>query len=308
MAYRDLTTGTSLTGTFDHLHGYAEFRTTYISGLLYTVSVVGIGADPLGFALLQFDDQNHNYAGFTFVPDSLTDAQETSGLRYLTLYTTDMGEDGYDMIGSYRLSISAGLGDDTSETIVGTGWGDAVDARGGNDRIDGGDGADSLAGWTGNDTILGGNAKDVLYGGAGADVLRGQVNDDILTGGDGADVLTGGTGRDTFVFGSASQSTGAARDTLRAGDGGAAFEAGEKIDLSAIDANTTAGGNQAFVFSGAIGSGAAGAKGHLYVTTVGQDTIVRGNTDNDAAWEIQIAIEDGAGRGATWYHGTDFVL
>ena len=48
----------------------------------------------------------------------------------------------------------------------------------------------------------------------------------------------------------------AARDVCQAGDGAIAFEGagiagGDLFDLSGIDANATAGGNQAFVFGGA---------------------------------------------------------
>lgn len=307
-ALGNFTTGTSITGTIEAYGDLDVFRTTYIGGLTYTVSVVGIGANPLGAAFLQLDDADGNYQGFVDVPNGFEDGAETSGFRYLTLYDPYGEEAGFDTLGSYRISISAGRGTNQAESIVGTSWGDAVDARGGADFVSGADGADTLAGGDGADTVLGGNGKDVLYGGAGADLLRGQANDDRLTGGSGADILVGGAGRDSFVFASTSQSTDAARDTLRAGDGGAAFEVGEKIDLAAIDANTTIAGDQAFVFGGVLAPGASGLKGRLYVTNVGQDTIFHANTDNDAAWEFAVEIEDGAGRGAAWYHGTDFVL
>lgn len=300
--------GTSITGTIEEYGDADVFRTVFIAGLTYTVDVAGIGSNPLGFAFVQIDDNNGNYQGFGQVPDDFTDGSETSGFRYYTIYDPFGDDEGYDTLGSYRLTISAGFGSDAADSIVGTTWNDAVNGAGGNDWINGGAGADSLAGGAGNDTILGGNARDDLYGGSGLDVLRGQANDDTLTGGDGADVLIGGQGSDRFVFASTSQSSPTAADTLRAGDGGAAFEAGETISLSAIDANTTAAGNQAFTFGGVIGQGATGQKGFLYVSSVGQDTLVRGNTDNDAAWEFVLKIEDGAGRSAAWYHAYDFEL
>ena len=58
----------------------------------------------------------------------------------------------------------------------------------------------------------------------------------------------GGRGGDMFVFDSAAiHSDPDANDILRAADGGAAFDgggeaAGDRIDLAAIDANTSGGG------------------------------------------------------------------
>ncbi|HUO97266.1 MAG TPA: M10 family metallopeptidase C-terminal domain-containing protein [Rhizomicrobium sp.] len=70
------------------------------------------------------------------------------------------------------------------------------------------------------------NGRFVLYGGAGNDTLVGGAGNDTLQGGGGADALTGGSGRDTFVYTSASDSTGAAYDTISGFD-----LASDKIDL-----------------------------------------------------------------------------
>jgi Ca2+-binding RTX toxin-like protein len=77
--------------------------------------------------------------------------------------------------------------------------------------------------------------------------------DDILSGGVGADVLKGGAGNDNFVYTSIADSTVAAsgKDTI------ADFTAGDKIDLSAIDADgNDANGDTAFSF------GTGGFTGH----------------------------------------------
>ncbi|MGH6871130.1 MAG: M10 family metallopeptidase C-terminal domain-containing protein [Rhizomicrobium sp.] len=53
-----------------------------------------------------------------------------------------------------------------------------------------------------------------LIGGAGADTLVGGAGNDMLQGGAGADTLQGRGGNDTFVYGAASDSTGAGYDTI----------------------------------------------------------------------------------------------
>ena len=73
----------------------------------------------------------------------------------------------------------------------------------------------------------------------------GLDGNDRLIGGNGSDTLIGGASSDNFVFSALSNSTPASPDTI------VDFTHGlDKIDLSAIDANTAAGGNQAFVFAG----------------------------------------------------------
>ena len=60
---------------------------------------------------------------------------------------------------------------------------------------------------------------------------------------------------------------------------------GDRIDLIAIDANTTVAGNQAFIWGGSF------TAGHLrYNTATG---IVQGNVDADAAAEFEIQLTGG---------------
>lgn len=149
--------------------------------------------------------------------------------------------------------------------------------------------------------------NDSLVGTAGDDTLRGLAGDDRLLGGGGRDILTGGTGSDVFDFDLAEQSAGGAwRDVLRGGDGGRAFDGaggagGDLIDLSGIDASTVAGGDQGFAWGG------TGA-GQLSLVELGNTaTLVRGNTDADAAFEFELVIEDAATLAAN-YTAADFVL
>ena len=115
----------------------------------------------------------------------------------------------------------------------------------------------------------------------------------------------GGTGTDTFDFDLAAHSVGNYRDVLRGADGGKSFDgagaaAGDRIDVSGIDANEVAAGNQAFVWGVGIGRIAAIEMGNTA-------TLMRANTDNDAAFEFELVIED-ASTNASAYTAADFIL
>jgi serralysin len=168
-----------------------------------------------------------------------------------------------------------------------------------------GSGANSILGGQGNDVCLGGNASDFIDALVGKDTVRGQGGADNLSGGFDADFIYGGAGGDTFSFKTLSGSNAAGRDRLLAGDGGGAFDnagagAGDRIKVSDIDANVTAGGNQAFIFGGT-------GKGHLWCVNSGSNTRVLANVDNDAIAEFQLDIVDG-GILAAAYKAVDFIL
>lgn len=172
-----------------------------------------------------------------------------------------------------------------------------------NNTITGNGAANALDGGAGNDLLLGGSGSDLLIGGLGNDTVRGQDGNDILQAGPGADVRIGGKGNDTFNFNQGGLDGSV--DKLRSGDGGKAFDGagaanGDIFDVSGIDANQTQGGDQAFKFGGV-------GKGFLSIVNVGSDTHVRGNIDNDAAFELDIEIEDGAVQ-ASAYKAADFIL
>ena len=150
---------------------------------------------------------------------------------------------------------------------------------------------------SGNDTLVGSSGNDTLRGLAGNDTLRGQG---------GRDLLIGGAGNDTFDFDVAAHSVGSNRDVLRGGDGGKSFDgagaaAGDRIDVSGIDANSAAAGNQAFAWGGT-------GTGRISATELGNTaTLIRANTDTDAAFEFELVIED-AGTKASAYTAADFIL
>jgi serralysin len=157
-----------------------------------------------------------------------------------------------------------------------------VDGGSGNDTITGTDFADDLRGNAGNDTLNGRDGNDTLTGGAGNDTLDGGASADTLNGGAGIDLMTGGAGADTFVFAAVSESTNTARDTIWD------FEEGsDKIDLHAIDANTSVAGNQDFLF---FGSSATSVFNSVTFTQSGGNTIVSADINGNSAPDIVITL------------------
>jgi 2',3'-cyclic-nucleotide 2'-phosphodiesterase (5'-nucleotidase family) len=205
-------------------------------------------------------------------------------------------------------------GDDNANTLVGRGGDDLISARGGddtvegnagNDRIFGGDGNDVLFGdagddmlWgeDGNDALRGNRGNDTLMGGAGNDDLRGQEGNDRLVGGFGADRLEGGEGVDTYVWNTVNDSrNGAGVDTVF-------FDTDDIFDVSAIDANTTVTGNQAFVW---VGTAFTGAAGELGLTTINGQMFVAAETDGAGKFDMLIAV---VSTDASTLAAGDFVL
>jgi hypothetical protein len=144
----------------------------------------------------------------------------------------------------------------------------------------------TLRGAGGSDTLYGAAAADRLFGGHGDDRLIGGFGDDVLIGGPGLDILAGGGGRDVFAFASARQSLPDAPDTIVSFDAPGPQE-GDRIDLSAIDANVEIAGTQSFAF------GRTSAGGVWLVDADGSSEVLA-NVDADAAPEIRIVIRDGA--------------
>ena len=186
------------------------------------------------------------------------------------------------------------LGNDSANILRGNKGGDTIMGRGGDDRIEGGIFHDKLDGGDGNDTILGGQGNDTAAGGAGDDILRGEDDNDSLAGGDGADGLNGGNGNDRL-------NGGTGDDSLTGGDGKDifAFDDGsgtdsildfrrnqDKFDLSDIDANTNAAGDQGFAW---IGAGAfTGVAGQLRSYQEGGFNYLAGDVDGDGVGDFLI--------------------
>jgi serralysin len=181
--------------------------------------------------------------------------------------------------GLFAGNAHLGLGNDT---FNGVGGDDVhIFGDGGNDRFFGGVHGDTFDGGIGNDILNGGLGNDKLLGGAGIDTLNGGVGNDTLTGGTGMDRMTGGAGQDTFRFLLPSNSVkGPAHDLIL--DFSRAQH--DRIDLSAIDANTKHAGNDAFKF---IGTQAFhGVAGELRSS----NHLVQGDVNGDKIADIEFRV------------------
>ncbi len=194
--------------------------------------------------------------------------------------------------------ISGGAGDDT---VFGGAGNDVfvAEANDGNDvyfgdEAGGGSGVDTLnmSGISSAITVdLGNGGINAGYASSassGTDTLWGFENvvtgsgADTITANNATNVLNGGAGNDTFKFGSAAAANG---DTI------VGFQAGDRVDLSAIDANAGSTGNQAFAL---VTGSALSGPGQLIVThetrADGDYTVVQGSVDGDADAEFRINI------------------
>jgi Ca2+-binding RTX toxin-like protein len=191
------------------------------------------------------------------------------------------------------------IGDGSDNVISGNGGNDILTGQAGADTIDGGRGADVIDGGDGNDSLTGGDGNDVLLGGAGADTLIGGLGNDTLTGGAGKDLMNGGGGLDKFVFGPADFS-GITASTADMVADFSSFD-GDRIDLSAVDADTVQTRDQAFTF---IGNAAFHhTAGELRFEAATRGLVVMGDTNGDGIADFAIFVSKVASLAAS-----DFVL
>ncbi len=139
-------------------------------------------------------------------------------------------------------------------------------------------GASQATGGSGSDTLLG---IENLTGSIYNDFLGGSNGNNVLAGGMGSDFLFGNGGNDVFVF----NALGEMGSSIANADTIFDFKPGDKIDLSALDANTTTALNDAFS-SFIAGSAAFTAPGQLKLL----DEMLYGNTDADTAAEFAISL------------------
>ena len=158
---------------------------------------------------------------------------------------------------------------------IGNGYGMTILGSSGDDHITAGSGA-TISGGGGDDRIT-------LNGG----VVDGGAGDDRLIVQSGSTTLTGGSGHDLFVFGGgASPIFSTITDFARGAD---------RLDLSAIDADVTRTGNNAFRF---IGSAAFSSHaGELHLVSANGATSLEGDTNGDGYADMIIGL-NGASIGA----------
>ena len=155
--------------------------------------------------------------------------------------------------------------------------------------ITGNDGANLLRGLDGADKLYGGGGDDRLEGGSSGDFLYGGDGDDVMIGGSGNDYMTGGAGADHFLI---------TQDSIQLSRQGLpietdiiydlTFSQGDVLDLSAIDANLSLAGDQAFQFVGAF-TKQAGQATLIYNAAAGI-TQLRLDVDGDGKADYQANI------------------
>jgi Ca2+-binding RTX toxin-like protein len=179
------------------------------------------------------------------------------------------------------IELVGGGGDDRLAGIDGD---DSLYGGDGDDSLHGGAGDDRLSGGSGDDTLEGGDNDDFLIGGAGDDSLDGGADDDVLVGGPGNDILKGGDGADRFVFDEASGSASTTADLVFDFN---AFD-GDKIDVSAIDANSWTLEDDAFAF---IGDNAfSGTAGELRFADNTYYGVLEGDLNGDGAADFGLGL------------------
>jgi Ca2+-binding RTX toxin-like protein len=135
--------------------------------------------------------------------------------------------------------------------------------------------------------ITGNSGDNTLSGGGGNDTLKGMNGADILVGGTGNDILVGGAGADTFAILQESVIQSHLGGTVEA-DTISDFSTaeGDKLDLSAIDADSSAAGDQAFH----LVSGFTHHAGEMTLTVVAGATTLQLDVDGDGNADYRMKI------------------
>ena len=137
-------------------------------------------------------------------------------------------------------TLSGGEGSDTVSYGAGVnGAGVTVSLANELAQNTGGSGSDTLISI---ENLIGSAFADHLIGNDANNSLRGNAGIDTLTGAGGIDVLVGGAGNDVFKFDALTDLGVTVETTDTVSD----FTAGDLLDLSALDADTTSGSDDAF--------------------------------------------------------------
>jgi serralysin len=216
------------------------------------------------------------------------------------------------------------IGNSSANALTGNAGNDSLSGFGGSDTLKGGTGADRLDGGAGSDTVvfgvvaagltinlaagtvsgdggdtlvsienaagsrfddslIGNGSANSLDGAQGADTLTGGGGVDRLIGGKHADQLTGGGAVDSFVFLAVTDSVRKAPDLI------VDLTDDDRIDLSAIDADATQAGNQAFELVARF-TGEAG-QAYLRWNGIREVTELRADVNGDGKPELLVYIE-----------------
>ena len=157
----------------------------------------------------------------------------------------------------------------------------------------------NIYGGAGADRLVGSQQADSIVGGAGDDLIYGLGGNDWIAGGRGADVIRGGLGADRYVYQFVTDSTARAFDIITDFE-----DTKDKIDLSAIDANSALAEDQAFTFIGA--NAFTRTAGELRAYRIeGNSWAVEADVDGDGTADLYIQVNVFNGHVMT---GSDFLL
>ncbi|MFC5308970.1 calcium-binding protein, partial [Azospirillum picis] len=225
--------------------------------------------------------------------------------------------------------LTAGEGDDLLDGGMGD---DVLFGEKGQDTLYGGQGSDRLYGdyYGSRSDATNAGITPVATPTANDDRLDGGAGNDTLLGGAGSDTLTGGAGADRFAFAAVADSPPAARDVITdfrgrlqevydaSGTsravlfysvystqatilpdlglvdfrGPGAHSQNDLIDLSEIDASTTASGKQGFTF---IGQSAFTAAGQVRWQSEGAAILVQATVSDGLSTDLAIELQGLAG-------------
>ena len=279
--------------------------------------------------IVQGDDDSYYVNAYTGtdVIDIRLPATAGSGIHLDDGGDTVNGGDSIDLItfagGGNRLYGGGGR-DDFGAVSVGAG--NLIDGGSGSDRFNAdGDGAfitlaehraaarsehsgliyqydlrniENLSDTAGNDILVGDDGPNLIETAFGDDLVSGRGGDDVFW---SSDEIEPGSGNDTFVGGLGADriSTANGVDTIRIDrlveslpgheDVVTDFSVRDTLDVSRIDADQTAPGNQAFTF---IGDAAfSGTAGELRYQRLGDGLIVSADADGDREADMAVVLE-----------------
>lgn len=234
----------------------------------------------------------------TYQDDNIYGTSLNERIDALTGSNTVHGGGGHDDI----------FGDGQIDVLYGEDGNDYIDGRGGDDLIYGGDGNDELEGYRQYDDIYGGNGNDFIKGGAETDELYGEDGNDTIWGGMHEDKIYSGEGKDiirgddpyapadgvnassdVFYFDEGWSGLGVVDTIMDFNFGGTH----DRISLTMYDAKSSKNGDQSFVQVDHNENNLAA--GELTVVRSEADVFVRGNTDGDGQFELEIKLANYSG-------------